>query len=91
MPTYHPTEAQELVQTLQKQAAAALIYGPAYGAVLAMLAAGWLGQGDVTLVLFAAIPGGLLGYRLGYMRSLSLKVQAQSILCQIQIEENTRK
>jgi uncharacterized membrane protein AbrB (regulator of aidB expression) len=93
MPAYNPTEAKELVETLQKQAAAAVIQYTWYGAGLAILAVGWwrFTQGEITLAFFAAIPGGLIGYRLGYMRSLALKVQAQSLLCQIQIEENTRK
>jgi len=91
MTTYNPNEAKELVETLQKRAVAARIYGPSYGALFAMFAVVWLEMADFPIAFFVAIPGGMIGYQLGCLRSFALKVQIQSLLCQMKIEENTRK
>lgn len=45
---------------------------------------------DSTYALLGAALGGLLGYFYGQERAFLLKLQAQTALCQVQIEENTR-
>jgi hypothetical protein len=91
MPTYDPNEAQELVIRLQKRAAAVMIYFPVQGAALGAGTMFFLSRGNNVLVTAGALLGGILGFNLARMRSLALKVQAQSLLCQVKIEENTRK
>jgi hypothetical protein len=88
---YSATEAKELVETLQKQSIDVLMRYPSYGSIVAMLVVGvWrYYHGEIVLAFFAAIPGALIGYRLGRMRSLALKVQAQTLLCLIQAEERS--
>jgi hypothetical protein len=41
--------------------------------------------------LFAALVGALIGYNTGKIKAFSLMLQAQQVLCQRQIELNTRK
>jgi hypothetical protein len=93
MATYNPAEIQAIADKLEAQADAAMIHYPTYGAALAGLtAAAWsLQRGIVSLPIGIAILGGIVGFRLARIHSLALRAQAQSLLCQLKIEENTRK
>ena len=44
-----------------------------------------------SLALLGAALGGLIGYMIGTEKAFQLKLQAQTALCQVKIEENTRK
>ena len=44
----------------------------------------------ITEVLICAFIGGMMGAALGRTKGFSLKLQAQTALCQVQIERNTR-
>jgi hypothetical protein len=76
--------------------------GGAVGLVLCLSAiSSSLGQGDSTTFtglavgliggLLAAAILGLMGYLGGRERAFRLKLQAQTVLCQLKIEENTRR
>jgi hypothetical protein len=91
--TYDPVETQTLAEELQSRAAAASLYSTLYGvAIGAFLMGPWFIS--VQWILFSVLGGllgGAIGFRLGQTRAVSLRAQAQSLLCQLKIEENTRK
>lgn len=91
--TYDPTEVQTLADKLEARADQAVFSYPVTIGALAGLAASWwwLPRGQYLHPIGAAILGAIVGFRLGQMRALSLRAQAQSLLCQLKIEENTRK
>ena len=43
-----------------------------------------------TIALVVAVVGALLGYAVGSERAFALRLMAQTALCQLQIERNTR-
>jgi hypothetical protein len=95
MAQYDPAVMQKLVDKLQARAMAALIYYPVMGAALGglgMFYAYRLNAAEAGgLIWGGVIMGGLIGLSIGQHRSLALKAQAQALLCQMKIEENTRK
>src|SRR5262249_17588556 len=76
-----------------------LRYGAAIAAIvwLAIVATPSLARmatdasGANTAALIAAVIGFLFGYNVGKVRAFGLMLQAQQVLCQRQIELNTRK
>lgn len=95
MTTYDPAVMQRLADKLNARAVAVLIYYPTTGAAL-----GGLGMfhayrlnpaGAGGLILGGVIMGSLIGAHIGRHQSSALKVQAQTLLSQMKIEENTRK
>lgn len=81
----------EAVRTPLLYAAAGVIIG---GSLLGLLAGGFasadfLRAGVVTAV--GLVAGGVIGWALGAGRAASLRMQAQAVLCQMQIERNTKK
>lgn len=92
MAKYDPTIIQKFADKLYSQANLIIILYLLIGAGLG--AAGGYAlratlPGDPTVI--AAVVCGMIGLALGLQRSFMLKVQAQTALCQIQIEENTRQ
>ena len=69
-----------------------VVVGAAFGCVpLTSLGASWpipSGFGFATLLL-GAVLGGVIGYVVGDARAFGYKLQAQTTLCQLQIERNT--
>lgn len=56
------------------------------------LGAGYYVQSQLDqYALLGALVVGLIGYVLGIQRAFALKLQAQTALCQVKIEENTRR
>ncbi len=49
----------------------------------------WSSHGTVTVIL--AVTFGLIGFLIGKEKAFRLKLLAQTALCQVKIEENTRK
>lgn len=101
---YDPEVLQKYADVLYGQARSlaawtAIRYALAFGVVV------WLAVGmllpimrmrpDISSMngsaLFAALIGALLGYNAGKIKAFSLMLQAQQVLCQRQIELNTRK
>lgn len=95
MTNYDPSELPRLVDKLQARAVAVLIYYPATAAALGGLGMFYAYQknpaGAAGLILGGVIIGGLIGLAIGRHQSTALKVQAQTLLSQMRIEENTRK
>jgi hypothetical protein len=86
---------QQLVDKLNARAVAVLIYYPAIGAGLGGLGMFYAYHKNLAgaggLIWGGVIIGGLIGAHIGRHCSLTLKAQAQTLLSQMQIEENTRK
>jgi len=95
MTTYDPAVMQKLVDKLNARAVAVLIYYPATGAGLGGLGMFYAYRqnpaGAIGLIAGGVIIGGLIGLHIGRHQSSALKVQAQALLSQMRIEENTRK
>lgn len=65
--------------------------------ILGLLAGGTLGgalaeatKSGGGIVALVVLVGGLIGYAIGSERAFMLRLQAQVVLCQVQIERNTR-
>lgn len=76
--------AKQLYDKASTVAAAYTLFGIVLGG-----AAGKLALGDTTMYILAAV-GGFIGSLIGSHKSFLLKLQAQTALCQVQIEENIR-
>jgi hypothetical protein len=100
LPGYDPGVIESFAERLYEKAAAFVAgsivtgaaLGAAFGAVpLTSLGSSWpipSSFGFATM-LVGAVSGAVLGYRVADARSFSYKLQAQSALCQLQIERNT--
>ena len=100
LPGYDPSVIESFAERLYHKAAAFVAgsivagaaVGAAFGAVpLTSLGASWpipSSFGFATM-LIGAVAGAVVGYQVGDARSFSYKLQAQSALCQLQIERNT--
>jgi hypothetical protein len=100
LPNYDPQVIERFADRLYEKAQSFVVgsvivgaaLGAAFGAVpLTSLGASWpipSSFGFATM-LVGAVSGAVLGYRIGDARSFSYMLQAQSALCQLQIELNT--
>ena len=100
LPDYDPRIIEQFAQRLYGKASAFVagsvvvggVIGAAFGSVpLTSLGAAWpipSFLGFATLIL-GAIIGAAIGYTIGDARSFGYKLQAQSALCQLQVERNT--
>lgn len=98
MAMYDPTILAKFADQLYSEAASIIVRFT----LLGFLGGGVIGLGtgvtdgfrhmDTTMGVAAvfAVIAGLLGYFAGSARAFALKVQAQQLLCQLQIEVNTR-
>lgn len=93
---YDSAIIQKFADRLYKQAASIIatytvvgvFLGLGLGALLLLAAKAKLNADIVTVI--AAVAGGIIGYSRGTERAFSLRLQAQTALCQAQIEQNTR-
>ncbi len=94
MPEYDPRLLQAFAERTHRQAGLAI-----YGGIAAGIISGGLFGFATTLMFYIATPllipgaivGGIVGIRIGQQRALALRLQSQTALCQLKIEENTRK
>jgi uncharacterized membrane protein YeaQ/YmgE (transglycosylase-associated protein family) len=91
MVAYDRALIQQFAEKLYAQARTVLITWALLGLVIAFIAAASLGQkmGIGEAVILGGI-GALVGYVAARSRAFTLRLQAQTALCQAQIEENTR-
>lgn len=79
--------ADKLYQQANQVIATSTIIGALIG-----LAGGYYLQKSLGLyAVLGAVVLGLIGYVIGTQRAFALKLQAQIALCQVKVEENTRK
>jgi hypothetical protein len=90
---YDPSVIQEFAEKLYRKAnsiiVVATLLGIFIGAGLGALGIGLRTNSTVNLIL--VIAGGLIGFTVGRERAFTLKLNAQTSLCQVQIEQNTRE
>lgn len=96
MTTYDPVIIRCFADELYRRAAGMILTAVSIG----LLVGGSIGIGVASAVrsdgrwipgILLLGSGALLGYLHGRSRAFALKLQAQTALCQMQIEENTRK
>lgn len=85
MSHYDPVETQTLAEELQKRAADASLYSTLYGvAIGAFLMGPWfISMRWIVFSILGGLLGGFIGFRFGQTRALSLRAQAQTLLCLI--------
>ncbi len=89
MVEYDPAVIREFAEGLYKRAETIVIVNAVTFGLLGA-AIGGIAQGAGLAVLGLAAGAGL-GYFFGLQKTFLLKLQAQSALCQVKIEENTQK
>ena len=68
-----------------------LLIGLGIGLIIGQFVSSSMGEAvGTTELIVGALPGGIGGYFIGMERSFTLRLQAQTALCQVAIEQNTR-
>lgn len=102
---YEPTVIREFADKLYARAATIVLAHSVAGGLSGVAVGAWAGAwtayldrragGALLIIASFAVVGGvlvaLLGYLVGSARAFALRLQAQQALCQLQIEENTRR
>jgi len=88
MVSYDPAVIRNFAQTLYDRAATIMFVYTAIGVAIGGTV-GKLAFGNTGMFILAAFAGGI-GYFIGSQRAFMLKLQAQTALCQVQIERNTQ-
>ena len=91
---YDATIIQQFAQSLYNQAQRIIvlyaILGALIGAIVGIGLSLGLGQGALVVGSVGALLGGAFGASVGRYRAFTLRLQAQTALCQVQIELNSR-
>lgn len=93
--TYDRSVIQEFADKLYARARAIVVVFTLVGFFVGLVAGGALSNSALRVlgpagVVVVAVVGALIGLVIGQSRAFMLKLQAQTALCQAQIEENTR-
>lgn len=87
--TYDPNVIQEFADRLYTKAKSIIRSYTILGVILLGFAG--LATQQPKLGLVGAVIGGVIGYIMGKEKAFVYKLQAQTALCQVQIETNTKK
>ena len=89
---YDPAVIQKFADKLYAQARSIVITCTVIGIIAGGVAGRFLfGYSErTTYMIVGAVIVGLLGFAVGQARAFALRLQAQTALCQVRIEENTR-
>lgn len=92
MTNYDPTVLQEYAERLYTQARGITAkYALGFGLLCAAIGAAVSRALDIPpLTLWLGIVGAVLGSLVGQSKGFQYRLQAQTVLCQVQIEANTR-
>ena len=85
---YDPAVIQEFADRLYDKASGIIRSYTIMGVILLGFAG--LATGEVVLGAIGAVVGGVVGYSMGKEKAFAHKLQAQTALCQVQIEKNSR-
>lgn len=88
MVTYDPAVIRAFAQDLYDRASTIV----AVNTVIGVIVGGIVGKfafGNLGVIILAGL-GGAIGYFIGSQKAFQLKLQAQTALCQVEIEHNTR-
>lgn len=101
MTQYEPAFIREHADRLYSQAKSTTAIWTIAGIIVGIMAGGMLGillfvmmqkvAAPATITPLFAVLAGLIGYKLGKDIALDLKLKAQTALCQLRTEENTRR
>ena len=91
---YDPKVIEAFAEAMYKEAeriavSSAILWGLG-AAILIGVATTMLGSASLFLVLAGGAGAGFLGYKRGEAKAFALKLEAQTALCQVQIERNTK-
>ena len=89
MITYDPKIIQEFADRLYAKAKSIVRNYSIVGILL--LGFGGLASQNPIIALIGAILGGLIGYAIGTEKAFQYRLQAQTALCQVEIESNSQK
>src|SRR5205823_5787033 len=89
MAAYDPSIIARFAERLYSRAQTTVVLYCVAGLLIGLVAGAAVGH--VAGAVIGGVILGFLGYAFGQERAFSLKLQAQTALCQMQIEENTRK
>ena len=96
MSTYDPEIIQKFADRLYARSVGVIFVSAALGVLIGLVAGPFIQQALPPKLALAlpewatAVVLGVLGFLQGMERAFLLKLQAQSALCQLQIEKNTR-
>ena len=88
MLSYDPIVIEKFAQKLYGRATSIVLSYSIVGIILGAAAGLYTNQSSATFVLAGF--AGVVGFLLGSQKAFLLKLQAQTVLCQVQIEKNTR-
>lgn len=88
MQNYDPKVINEFANRLYKRARSIIATYTLAGLLAG--AVGGLMTKEPIVAIIAGLLGGALGYTMGRDKAFSLKLEAQTALCQVQIETNSR-
>ncbi len=101
MTQYNPEFIQEHADRLYSQAKSTIAIWTIGGIIAGIMAGSMLGillfvimqkaAAPATITPLFAVLAGLIGYKIGRDIALDLKLKAQTALCQLRTEENTRR
>ena len=96
MTTYDPSLIQKFADKLYSQAASIIAGYTIFGAIIGYTAYHFFGSAlppEVTAIVnvwMVTVALGLVGCYFGFQRAFMLRFRAQTALCQLEIEKNTR-
>lgn len=94
MINYDPAVIQEFAEKMYKRAnsiiVSATILGVLFGGGIGYFLDQSLGYGQIVPII-GLILGGIIGFSIGQDRAFALKLNAQTALCQMKTEQNTRR
>ncbi len=96
MNEYNPAQARQLAARLRSRASVSTLVSTLLGIAIGTVSSPFLLQslpGNLSVNLpgwLCTVVFGVLGFMQGLERGFQLRLQAQTLLCQVQIEENTR-
>ena len=89
MATYDPKIINEFADRLYKRAQSIIINYSVIGLFLGGMC-GFITKEKIAMIIFA-LAGLIVGFLMGREKAFTLKLQAQTALCQVQIEKNSQK
>lgn len=91
MVSYDASLLYQFADRLYSRANQAIATSTVVGVLIGAAAGYFVNRAFDLYALLGALVAGAIGYSIGAERAFQLKLQAQTALCHVKIEENTRK